>query len=240
MGNENQMNDAWQRAINGVLEKDALERGGELGRASRHDAVVKRAPEPPKADPQAFKVQEVVAELTDAQKRMISLRFDALRADFPLTALHALFADGSEWKIGEFPVPKPAVVEEEKKKRRPRRPPEPGYVKGTLRRITTPWLELAKSAPGEIIKVRSSDFEGFDLRRAISALSALSNTRYGKGKITVQRIFDDVEGTAALIMYHDDAVYEARRKLHQVPNRVTASVRYPTQQNGNFLPTKEA
>lgn len=234
---ENQMNGAWQRAIRDIQERDALERGGELGRKT----PVAEKPATPKPDEKAFAVK-VVVELTDAQKRVISMRFEALRRDFPLVALHALFAEGSEWKLGEFPAPKPAV--EEKPKRRTRRPADPGYVPGTLRRLSEPWLELAASAPGEVFRVRASDFEGFDLRRVVSALSALSVTKYGKGRLTVQRVTDDIEGVAALIIFSEPDDVKAKRALRTAPGALGPRTRYnhdalPTASRSD-APTKEA
>lgn len=126
-----------------------------------------------------------VKVLSELDKKVISKRLDALRADYPVSAARILFADGSEWKVGDFPQPQ--ATSKQAKSKRSRKYVE-GYVIGTMARLGMPWIELAAENPGEEVRVRLSDFPselGLTAPRLQGAMSAQAANKYGKGSFTV-------------------------------------------------------
>lgn len=139
--------------------------------------------------------------LTELQKQLISKKLNNLFHDFPVVAIKLLCADGSEWKIGDFP----ATQEEQVVKRKPRHTSRlrcrEGAVFGHLTDTMKPWIELALENPGEVIQLREEDTDGATLARCSGAFSSIVGIYMGPGHTRTWRSRDNKGDEVLFVQY---------------------------------------
>lgn len=145
-----------------------------------------------------------VRELSDMDKAVISKRLDALRADYPVIALRLLMADGTEWKVGQFPEPAPAVAAQPAKPKRTRR--RSITELGLVSKLAMPWVKLLMDYPGEVLTIRTHEFPGIELKQAQSALPSLINNMTGQKHTcsTVSRFDTTTQEFVVYAVYHPE------------------------------------